>query len=79
MASITDTITRLPVTGRRAWATHGTLAWVRWLRVPTGCVRIPRRSNVGGGGKDSVKLTEIGNMNLFCLFNVIFAGTFFCF
>ena len=38
-------------------STHGTLAWVRWVRVPTGCVRIPRRSNVGGGGKDSVKIT----------------------
>ena len=22
-------------------STHGTLAWVRWVRVPTGCVRIP--------------------------------------
>ena len=38
--------------------------------MPTGCVRIPRRSNVGGGGKDSVKITEIGNMALFCLFNI---------
>ena len=38
--------------------------------MPTGCVRIPRRSNVGGGGKDSVKITEIGNMALFCLFHI---------
>ena len=51
-------------------STHGTLAWLRWVRVPTGCVRIPRRSNVGGGGKDSVKITEIGNMALFCLFHI---------
>ena len=38
--------------------------------MPTGCVRIPRRSNVGGGGNDCVKITEIGNIALFCLFNI---------
>ena len=63
MANIQDTITRLPVHARH----------IGVGAVGAGAHRVcahTRRSNVGGGGKDSVKITEIGNMALFCLFNI---------
>ena len=63
MANIQDTITRLPVLARH----------IGVGAVGAGAHRVcahTRRSTVGGGGKDSVKITEIGNMALFCLFNI---------
>ena len=68
MASVQDTITRLPVHARH----------IGVGAVGAGAHRVcahTRRSNVGGGGKDSVKITEIGNMALFVC--SIFAGTMF--